>query len=105
MTGIGPCAGARACVWERVRGWTAEPAAGARGMQCPVESNGTFKETAHQQATSNQKPVEWVEAVAPRIVPLGLTLGFVASQRNKKENQSKQEDESTEEVKSGFIIL
>lgn len=77
-------------------------------MQYPVESNGTFKETAHQQATSNQKPVEWVEAVAPRIVPLGplgLTLGFVASQRNKKENQSKQEDESTEEVKSGFIIL
>lgn len=51
---MGPCACARACVWERVRGWTAEPAAGARGMQYPVESNGTFKETAHQQA--NQQP-------------------------------------------------
>lgn len=44
-------------------------------MQYPVESNGTFKETAHQQATSNQKPVEWVEAVA-RIVPHSKFCGF-----------------------------
>lgn len=74
-------------------------------MQYPVESNGTFKETAHQQATSDQKPVESVEAAAPRIVPLGVTLSFVASQRNKKSKKSKQQDENTEEVKSGFIIL
>lgn len=39
---------------SRAHGATAEPAAGARGMQYPVESNGTFMETAHQHTTSSQ---------------------------------------------------
>lgn len=63
MTGMGLCACVGACARVFVcmccsacKG-TAEPAAGARGMQYPVESNGTFKETADQHATNNQKPV------------------------------------------------
>lgn len=45
---------ARSRARSRAHEATAEPAAGARGMQYPVESNGTFMETDHQHTTSRQ---------------------------------------------------
>lgn len=43
---MGLCACECLCLCTRLREATAEPVAAARGMQYPVESNGTFMETA-----------------------------------------------------------
>lgn len=75
----------RPCVWSvcaRVHEATAEPAAGARGMQYPVESNGTFMETT----TSSQSSwfTEWSRLGSPRLARVSLPLVYIYPKDLKK---------------------